>query len=71
VKMGEGSVPRTGDSITAVCVRAVSTNIDLELVDLSESLVGFLRCVKDYTFELGIIWPFLGVLYTRNLCVTE
>ena len=41
MKMGEGSVPRTGDSITAVCVRAVSTNIDLELVDLSESLVGF------------------------------
>jgi hypothetical protein len=55
VKIGEGSPPSTGDSITAVCVRAVSANIDLELGALREGLVGFLRCVKDYTFELGLI----------------
>ena len=54
MKIGEGSTPRTGDSITAVSVRAVSTN-DLELVALREGLVGFLRCVKDYTFELGLM----------------
>ena len=56
MKIGEGITPCTRDSITAVCVRAVSTNIGLELVALSEGLVGFLRCVKDYTFELGLIF---------------
>jgi len=47
VKIGEGSNPRTRDLITAICVTAVSTNVDLELVALSEGLVGLLRCVKD------------------------
>jgi len=35
VKIAEGSTPRTGDAIMAVCVRAVSTNMDLELVALT------------------------------------
>ena len=55
VKIGEGSNPRTGDSITAVCITDVSADIDLELAAFIEGHVGFLRCVKDYTFELLLI----------------
>jgi hypothetical protein len=62
VIIGECSTARTGDFITAVRVRAVNTDIDLELVALSEGLVGFLRCVNDYTFEIGVVQPFVGVL---------